>query len=152
MEKISWEAFEYKQKQRTTDWYWAVIVITLAIFIISIVLHDALFGILILIGAAILVLFSIREPRLFRVTMDKRGITAHSDVYPFATLEEFWVDISEEDSPKILLKSKKTFSPLIVIPISDYDHLDIRDFLLQYLPENEIHEPLSQKIMERLGF
>ncbi len=152
MEKISWETLEYKQKQRSADWYWAVIIIALAIVVISFIIHDALFGVLIIIGTIILILFSIREPRLFKVVIDKRGFVIHNDSFPFATLDEFWVDITDIKAPKILLRSKKTFMPLIVIPIEDYDHDDIRDFLLQYLPEREIREPLSQKIMEALGF
>jgi len=42
--------------------------------------------------------------------------------------------------------------PLIIIPIEGQHHLDIREFLLKYLPEKELHEPFSQKIMEKLGF
>jgi hypothetical protein len=152
MHNISWNILEYKKKEKNVDWYWAVIVISLSLAIIAFVIGDGLFSIFIILATLILLSFSNTEPRRFEVIVDKRGFKVGKDTYPFATLDEFWVDITEENSPKILLKSKKVFMPLIVIPLEDHHHLDIRDFLLQYLPEKEMHEPLSQKIMEKLGF
>lgn len=152
MQKLSWQILEYKKKEKTVDWYWAVGVIAFSLAVIAIIVGDGLFAIFIIIATAILLSFSNTEPRMFVVNVDKRGINVGSDKYPFATLDEFWIDITDENSPKILLKSKKVFMPLIVIPVEDHHHLDIRDFLLQYLPEKEMHEPLSQKVMEKLGF
>ena len=61
-------------------------------------------------------------------------------------------DIMNENEPKMILRSKKKILPLIVFPIEGMHHLDVRDFLLKYLPEVEMHEPVSHKIMEVLGF
>jgi hypothetical protein len=152
MEKISWKAYEHKKIEKTADWYWAVIIIALSIAIIAFIINDGFFAILILVGTITLVFFSTREPRLFDISLDPRGLVVGRDMYPFATLEEFWVDITDKDEPKILFKSKKTVMPLVVVPIEQYHHLYVRNFLLQYLPEKELHEPLSQKVMEKLGF
>ena len=152
MDRISWHALEYKKTDKTVDWYWAVVIIALSMAVISFILGNGLFSIFIIIATFILVTLSSRDPEHFEVIVDKRGFTVGRDKYPFANIEDFWVDISENDSPKVLLKSKKLASPLIVIPIEEYNHLYVRDFLLQYLPEKEMHEPLSQKVMEKLGF
>ena len=150
--KISWRALEYKRKEKTADWYWAVIIITLAIVVISFMLHDALFAILIIISTGILLSFSIIEPKIINISINQKGITVEKEMYPFATLQSFWVESTDENNQKILFKSKKIIMPLIVVPLEEYHHLDVREFLLQYLPEVEMHEPLSQIIMERLGF
>jgi len=84
--------------------------------------------------------------------MNQKGIKVDKELYPFVSIESFWVDSVDEENPKILLKSKKKIMPLIVIPIEEHHPLDIREFLLQYLKEEEINESLSQKIMEKLGF
>jgi hypothetical protein len=152
MEKISWDYMEFKKKERTVDWYWAVIIIALALAIIALIIGDGLFSIFIILATAILLFLSNKEPRKFTVSMDKRGITVENDTYHFTNIEEFWIDVTDQNNPKIILKSKKITSPLIIIPIEDYHHLDIRDFLLQYLPENEMEEPFSHKIMDKLGF
>ncbi len=152
MNEISWKVLEYKKKEKTVDWYWAVIIIALSICIIAFILGDGLFSIFIILATIILLLISRGEPRWIDVSIDKRGLSIDKDMYPFATLEEFWVDITDKETPKILIKSKKIVMPLIVVPIEEYHHLDIRDFLLEFLPEKELHEPLSQKVMEKLGF
>jgi hypothetical protein len=150
--KISWQVLEYKRKEKTTDWYWAVIIITLSIVIISFFLHDTLFALLIIVATVSLLLFSFKEPKIISINIDRRGITVEKEMYPFATLEAFWVDILDEDEPKMILRSKKKVLPLIIFPIEEQHHLDVRDFLLKYLPEVEMYEPVSHKIMEKLGF
>ena len=55
--KISWKALEYKRKDKTADWYWAVILIALAIIIGAFFTHDGFFAILVIISTAILIIF-----------------------------------------------------------------------------------------------
>lgn len=150
--KISWKALEYKRKEKSTDWYWAVILISLAMVITSVILRDVLFAILIVISTVILISFSIMAPKIVDISMNQKGVTVGKEMYPFATLESFWVDSMDAENQKVLLKSKKIVMPLIAIPLEEHHHLDIREFLLKYLPEEEMHEPLAQKIMEKLGF
>jgi len=149
---ISWKALEYKRKEKTADWYWAVIIIAISIVIISLIVRDGLFAIFIILATGTLLVFSIREPKFVDIRIDPRGFTVGNDVYPFATIHEFWVDISDKHNEKIILRSKRAVLPFIVIPIEEQHHLDVREFLLKYLPEKELREPLAQKIMERLGF
>ncbi len=151
-DKLSWKILEFKKKERTVDWYWAVIIIAISLAVIAFILGDGLFSIFITIATIILLLASRREPEWIGVEINKQGFIFGKDTYPFATLDEFWVEIANTHTPKILLKSKKVFMPLIVIPIHEHDHLDVREYLLKYLPEKEMHEPLSQKVMEKLGF
>ena len=150
--KIFWRALEYKRKEKTTDWYWAVILIALAIVVTSFIIHDALFGILIMISTGILLTSTMIAPKLIDISINQKGVTVGKEMYPFATLDAFWVESVEGEDQKILFRSKKLIMPLIVIPLEEHHHLDVRDFLLRYLPEEEMHEPISQKIMERLGF
>lgn len=150
--KISWEALEYKRKDKSADWYWAVILISLAMIVTSVIVHDVLFAILIIISTVILMSFSLVAPKIVKISINQKGVIVGKEMYPFASLESFWVESNNEDDQKILLRSRKIFMPLIVIPLEEVHHLDAREFLLQYLPEVEMHEPLSQKIMEKLGF
>jgi hypothetical protein len=150
--KVSWKSLEYKKKEKTADWYWAVIIIAISIVVVSFLVGDGFFGILIIVATMTLLMFSTHEPKLLDIMIDQRGLIINTDMYPFVNLDAFWVDISDPNNHKIIFESKKTFMPLVVIPLDEYHHLDIRDFLLQYLPEKEMHEPVSQKIMEKLGF
>ncbi len=150
--KITWQAPEHKNKIRTVDWYWAVGIISLSVAVIAIIMGDGFFAVLLIIGVLILISFSIRPARIFTISLDQRGLAIGKEMYPYATLESFWVDIKNEENPKIIFKSKKVLMPLIIVPLEDYHHLDARDFLLQFLEEKEMQEPISNKVMEKLGF
>jgi len=74
-------------------------------------------------------------------------------LYPYSTLESFWV-IDEEINDRILIRSQKVFMPFLILPYesTEINPDDIRDYLLDYIDEEELEEPLSQILMERLGF
>ncbi len=150
--QISWQVYEHMDKERSVDWYWAVIIIALSIAIIAFLLNNGFFAILIIIGTALLLTHTTKQARLFEISLDQRGLTIGKDRFPFVHLDSFWVDVTDEENPMIIFRSKKPFMPLLIVPLDDYHHLDIRDFLLQYLEEKEMHEPLSHKIMDKLGF
>jgi len=150
--KLYWNTFEYKKKEKTADWYWAVILITLSVIVISIILKNFLFAILIFVAVGSLLMFSIRDPKIVKVELNNKGIKLDKDLYPYTSLESFWVDAVEDKEAKIILKSTKKIMPFIIVPIEEYHHEDIRNFLLNNLTEKEDHEPVSHKIMEHLGF
>jgi len=152
MNNISWYAFEYKKREKTVDWYWAVIIISISIIVISVILHNILFALVIILSVFTLLMYSRRDPLMVEVDLGEKGIRVGKDLYPYLSLEAFWVDSLDEDDLKILLKSKKQIMPIISVPISEYSHEDVRNFLLEKLEEKELHEPLSQKVMEKLGF
>ncbi len=151
-DQIIWHTLEYKKKEKTADWYWAVIIIAVSIVVISIIIHNILFAVLVVLSVTTLLMFANREPLIIEVEINSKGIRVEKELYPFSSLEAFWVDESEEDEPKIIIKSKKVVMPLVVIPIDEYNHEDIRLVLLDKLEEKEMHEPLPQKIMAKLGF
>jgi hypothetical protein len=72
--KISWKALEYKRKEKTADWYWAVILIALSIVVISFIVNDALFGILIIIATGLLLSISLTPPKVFEISINQKGI------------------------------------------------------------------------------
>jgi hypothetical protein len=54
--------------------------------------------------------------------------------------------------PKLLIKSRKLFSPLIVLYIEEVDPEDVREVMLKYIAETEHHEPVLKHVLERFGF
>ena len=85
------------------------------------------------------------------MVIDERGITRGHVHYPYSSLHSFWVD---ENHPhkKIILRSKKTFMPLIIVPLGETDPDHARDTLLRILPEEFQKLPLVEELIEYLGF
>ncbi len=148
---ISWDAPEHHHTEKNNDWYWAVGIITLTASSLAFIFGNVIFGILILVGVFSLVIHASRTPGIVHVEINDRGVVINDTLYPFLTIESFWIDVHREHST-ILLKSTKTFMPYITINIEGVDREDVRQILLKYIAETEHHEPLSQQVLERLGF
>ena len=148
---ISWDTPEHHHTEKNNDWYWAVGIITLTAAALAFIFGDVIFGILIIVGVFALLVHASRTPRIIHIEINDRGIIIDNILYPFLTLESFWIDAHEQPS-KIILKSAKIFMPYITVQIADADKEKIREILLNYIAETEHQEPVSQKILERLGF
>jgi hypothetical protein len=153
-ERVRWSGFEFEYKEKTADWFWAVGIIVVALAAIAIIYDNALFGVLILIAGAMLLLMAKKEPRLLDYELTDKGLMIDGALLPYTGFKSFWVVQSKYSSPKLLLRTGKWTNPLLMIPIeTDYINDDkVQEFLLNYLPEEEMHESLSLKFMEFLGF
>lgn len=151
---IIWETHEYLYQEKTTDWYWGAGIITVSLAILSIVFGNALFAVVILVGGIALCLFGARLPNHLRFEVNHSGLMIDRTLYPYKTLESFWVEDNRHlgAHSKVLFKSKKLVTPLIVIPLEDVDPEHLRDFLLDHIPEVEHSEPFAQKLLEYFGF
>jgi len=151
MDKISWETFEYLHTEKTNDWYWIVAIVTISIAVISVILNNVIFAILIIISSFTLSLFASRRPDIVPVNIDHTGVTFGKTQYPFSSLESFWVE-TRDGYPRLLLKTQKIFMPFIVIHIEDEDPEMIREVLGGRLKEEEHSEPILEKFLIYLGF
>lgn len=150
-EEITWKAPEFIKYEKGPDWYWAVGVISITIAVAAVVFGNVLFGILVLIASVALTLQGSQDPEIREFSVDRQGVQADEILYPYSSLKSFWVENNPHEQ-KLLLQSEKAWMPYIVMPIAEVDPEEVRDFLLQFLPEEEHQEPLTQKIMEYLGF
>jgi hypothetical protein len=150
---LEWDAPEHHYTEKDNDWYWAVGIITLTGAALAFIFGDVIFGILIIVGVFALVVHASKKPEVVHVVINDRGVVFGNTLYPFITLESFWIDAHQEP-PKVLLKSTKTFSPYISVYIMEdqVDREKVREILLNYIAETEHHEPLTFKLLERFGF
>jgi len=148
---ISWNAPSHFHMEKGQDWYWAVGIVTLAITVVCIIFGNVIPGIFVIVASVALVVHASHPPKLVEYSINDRGITADETLYPFLSLDSFWIPHDEQPA-KILLKSRKIFMPLISINIEEVDPEVIREVLLKYIAETEHREPLLKKIMERFGF
>lgn len=153
MDKLSWTTIEYIHQEKTTDWYWIVGIVTVSIAIISIIMSNIIFALLIIVASFTLSLFASKKPNDVDVVIDNLGIKVGKTIYPYIHLDSFWVE-TRENNDRILLKSKKLFMPLIIIFVeeSQVDPNDVRMLLLRHIDEEEHSEPFLHKLLVYFGF
>lgn len=157
--EIKWQAFEHQHRHRSVDWYWVVWILAVGVAITAYLFNNLLFGILILLSAFNISIFASKKPLLINFLISERGISTNDKLIPYSDLESFWITTGPnppkaDGQSKILFKAKKKLSPYIVIPLPDnnIDTDEIKEYLLKHLKETKHSEPLSQIIIEKLGF
>lgn len=150
---IEWRGLEHSHSERSHDWFWAIGILAVGIAILSIYFGNMLLALVILLSAFASILHAHTEPKSVTFKIGRRGIQVGTTLYPYSSLDSFWV-IDEEVNDRILFRSRKVFMPYLIVPFDSTktDPEQIRDFLLDYLDEEELEEPLSQKILEFFGF
>lgn len=149
---VAWEAPAHHHIEKSSDWFWALGIITVSASAAAFFFGNFLFAILIIIAACIMALLANREPQTVSYAVTPRGLRVGDRLYPYSTLEAFYIDEDHEDGPQLLARSQKLFMHLIIMPIPDEHVEDIEDILENRLPEEEIEEPLGTKILEIFGF
>jgi len=148
---IAWTAPDHLYTEKRPDWYWAVGIITLALAAVAFILGDVVSGIFVVVAAAALVIHASEPARTIACEINDRGVMIDSVLHPFVALDSFWIP-HDEFPPKIILKSRKMFMPLLAIYIQDVDPEEVRAVMVKYIAETEHHEPLLKHLFERLGF
>ncbi len=151
MENISWEGLEYPLRNRSSDWYWAIGIIAVALSATAVIFANYLFAVLIIIGSLTLVIFAKRPPRTIHFEINDKGILSDKLFYPYTSLESFWIESSDRGE-RILFTCNHAFVQHIIFPLHDVSIDDVHALLSSHLAEKEQYEPLSHRVMEYLGF
>jgi len=150
-EKITWSALEYEEKERNTDWFWALGVIIFAGSATSIIFGNYFFAALLVIGGILLGFFAIKKPETVSYELNNEGLQIKNRLYPFEDIKAFWVQT--ENPPTLFFHSKRLIMPIISIPIETLHAEKIQKIMLtKNIPEQEMKEHFSEKVMNALGF
>ena len=150
---VTWEAPEHHHIEGGSgDRYWILGILSISIFVVAILLDSMLFGILIILAASVITLLSFKVPRIIPFAVTTRGVRIDDKLFPYSTLESFFLDDDNPQGPQLLIKSKHYFMPLVVIPIPEDGSHEIEKIIEIRLAEEHLEEPLANKILEWLGF
>ena len=150
-EKLEWSALEYEEKEHSPDWFWALGIIVVAVSITFIIYQNYFFAMFIILSGILMAMFSIKKPEMVHYELNQKGLKIKSRLYPYEKIKSFWVQI--EKTPTLFIKSERVFMPIISLPIEEGLADKVKNImLLKEIAEEEMHEHISEKIMESLGF
>lgn len=151
IEKLEWTALEYEEKERGKDWFWALGTIVVTTGAASVIFKNYFFAMLIVLGGVLLGFFAIKKPNTISYELNERGLKTGSRLYPYENIKSFWVQL--EPRAELFVKSERMFMPILSIPLPESLPAEIHDiFVSKNIPEEEMKEHLSDKIMDSLGF
>lgn len=149
-EFLTWEALEYPEKNRSTDWFWGVGIVVVTVLVLSIIFDNFLFGVFIFLMGVIVVIRAIKKPGIISFGIGPSGIRVDNNLYPFKTFSAFWVE-ERGLTTRVILKSNKPLMPFLSLPLSYVNPDDVREVLFDYLVEEEMHEGISARLFDYFG-
>ena len=150
MTNLNWSTMEYEEKERTPDWYWALGIIVLAGSVTSIILHDYFFAVLLILGGLCLAMFANKKPGVINYEMNAKGIQINTHLYEYKKIKSFFVQT--EGKPMLFLRTSRLFVPMLSTSLDTVNPEIVKNYFLENnVPEEEMKEHYSEKIIERLG-
>jgi hypothetical protein len=150
--EVTWEAPEHHHVEKNGDWFWILGILTVIVTVTTFFLGNTLFALLLLLAGITMGLVANREPDVIPFAVNNRGVRVGDTLYPYSTLECFYLDEDHELGPQLLVRSARLFMPLIIVPIPPDYVEEIESILAPRLPEEHLEEPLANKLLEIVGF
>ncbi len=157
MKIIEWSAFEYEEKDRSNDWFWALGVIVVAGSITSVIIGNYFFAIFIVLAGFLMWMFAVKKPEMVNYEFGEKGLKMNTRLLSYENMKAFFIQLPGEENPSLhptlFIKSERMFMPIYSIPIEIQNAKDTKNILLlKSIPEEKMEEHASHKVMESLGF
>lgn len=148
---IRWQAHEHAHIERGSDWYWGLGIAAVCLAVTAILLHNALFGLLIVVAAITLALHAREAPPLHTFEISERGVRVDDTLHHWDDILSFWIEEDNDEGPTLLVDTTKMLSPNLVISLEDVSIGDVRRLMVARCTEVPMREPVAHKILESLG-
>ena len=139
--KLVWSAWEYEEKERSRDWFWALGVIVVTSSLASVIFENYFFAALLVLSGTLLGFFAVKKPDMVTYELNQKGLKIRDRLYPYENIKSFWIQVGTEG--EINLKPIFLFIP--------------REFLCQFFPlpstkhwRRIFMPPCWQKILPKL--
>ena len=151
-EVIRWEAHEHEHTEQERDWYWALGVVACSAAATSILFHDTLFALVIIMAALTIGLIAQRQPQVMGFELSEKGLRTGGTLHRWNQIISFWVEDEHDSEPILLIDTVKFLSPNLIVPLNDTDPAAVRTFMRRHVQEVHMHEPLGYKVLRFFGF
>lgn len=152
LRSITWEAPEHHHVEKNAEWFVILSIIALAASAAAFMVGNILFSVLIVLMAITTALASLRTPQTIPFAVTARGVRVDDRLYPYSTLESYYINEEDPKGPQLLIKGERLIMPLIVIPLPEDEVDEIEDLIAMKLPEEHLEEPFFAKVLEFFGF
>jgi hypothetical protein len=104
-----------------------------------------------LLGTIILIKAN-KKPEIVNFEINPLGVKVGEKLYQFKEIKSFWIEYEPELNIKELsLQVKKWYHAFVKIPIYDQNPIQLRSFLIKFLPEVEHRDSLADVLSRKLG-
>jgi hypothetical protein len=149
---FKWEAPEFRHYPKNPAWYITMFLMVGLLAAYLVYVQDW-FGAVCMFILAILIFFFARQtPEFVTMEISDRGVHINGDLIPYNRIKQFWI-IDDHEHKVLNIETTAYLNHLLAIELEEEDADEIRDFLIDILPENPKVQPMAtQKIAHRFKF
>jgi hypothetical protein len=147
-ELMGWNYPEFDNTARSNAWYLWYGIIASFFIVLGVLTDNFLFSIIIILATLIVFLRNWRRPGQIHFAVLPQGIQVGRTLYPMKDIKEFWIVYQPQVVEMLYFEFNSAWRPLLAIPLQGNNPLQIRELLLEYLPENleKDEEPTADAI------
>lgn len=148
-----WSVSEFEFKEKNKQWFWIVGLVALSLIVLSVFLENYLLGFLILLGTFLMFTQANKQPLELSIEISEEGIRIKDNMHRYEEISAFWMKETDDEEVKLILLTSEAMTPIesIMVP-SDIDPMELREFLLSYIQEEEVRESYTERFMKIIGF
>ncbi len=134
---VSWRGPEHTHHPKGKHWYLIAALVLAGLIIYAIITSNILFAFIIILAGFVGFLMIERGPRVRDYAITYDGIVVGDQIYDFDDMDSFWIFYEPPHTRLISLHMKGKMVPYIHIPLHQLDPVDVREALLQFVPEKK---------------
>ncbi|MBI2550723.1 hypothetical protein HYV73_00030 [Candidatus Uhrbacteria bacterium] len=147
----AWEIDEYPQYERSALWYLIMSTLGIALVLYSVLTQNFLFGVIILMGAVIVFMNSMKAPPRVPVVITSTGILVDDRHYDWRKVKQFFIVYEPPAISTLYIRLDSLMLPLMSVPLEEENPNDVREALLPYVSEDlERDEETWADLLRRL--
>ena len=149
---FDWIAQTTEHKEKSVDWYWGLGIAIVAGCILAIIAQNYLLVVLLILGGTLLGFYANDRPHPISVEISARGIKFNKELYTYETMQSFWMYTDPKGIHKLLVVTGRPVMPERIVTLPEtIPPTQIRNFLLQHLPEKETAPSAMDIVAESMG-
>ena len=148
---ISWEApsFYYNPQKR----YLSMVIVALLVGAVALLVfrYNTITSIFLILSSLVLLLYGNQKPTVSKIVVGQSGVWVDNIAYYYKDLKSFWIEYSPGGTKELSLESAKWYMPYVKVLLNKQNPVEVRSFIISFLPEKEHENSLVDHIGRRLG-
>jgi len=151
--QISWTAPEFIHYPKSPMWFISLGLAGLAVIAYFLLQRDFLTAVMFLLLVITVYFFAKAKPRTMEIALDSHGVKISKMQIPYQRIKSFWIVYQPPETKTLNFETAAYLNRFLTLQLENEDPVAIRDFLLEYLPEDlDRTEQLTDKISRTLKF
>ncbi len=151
--QITWNAPEFVHYPKSKTWFGVFAAIGVLLVGYFLTQKDFLTSSMFLLLFLMLMFVARAKPRQIEVTLSGRGIKLNETIVVYQQIKSFWLVYEPAEVKTLNFETTAYLNRFLTVQLADQDPVAVREFLLEFLPEDlDREERVTDKISRSLKF